>query len=57
MSMIFQSYAIWPNMTVAENVGVRAEAAQGAGRRGGRRVDEMLDVVQLARCATATRPN
>src|SRR6476620_5070378 len=21
MSMIFQSYAIWPNMTVAENVG------------------------------------
>ena len=32
MSMIFQSYAIWPNMTVAENVGLRPEAAQAAAR-------------------------
>ena len=26
MSMIFQSYAIWPNMTVEQNVGFRARA-------------------------------
>ena len=28
MSMIFQSYAIWPNMTVAQNVGLRPRGAQ-----------------------------
>ena len=47
MSMIFQSYAIWPNMTVAENVAFglslrklpRAEITQ--------RVNRILDVVQL----------
>ena len=27
MSMIFQSYALWPHMTIAENVGLRAQAA------------------------------
>jgi iron(III) transport system ATP-binding protein len=49
MAMIFQSYALWPHMTVAQNVGyglrfqralVRAERAK--------RVAEMLRVVQLA---------
>ena len=28
VSMVFQSYALWPHMTVAENVGLRAHAAQ-----------------------------
>jgi iron(III) transport system ATP-binding protein len=32
MSMIFQSYAIWPNMTVAENV-PRASTCTGGNRR------------------------
>ncbi|MFI4986787.1 MAG: ABC transporter ATP-binding protein, partial [Alphaproteobacteria bacterium] len=49
MSMIFQSYAIWPNMTVAENVAFglnlrrlpRAEIAE--------RVERMLTVVHLER--------
>ncbi len=47
MSMIFQSYAIWPNMTVAENVAFGLEV-----RRAGRdevrtRVTRILDVVRL----------
>jgi len=51
MSMIFQSYAIWPNMTVAQNVGFglgvrklpRAEIAT--------RVKRILDVVHLGALA------
>ena len=47
MSMIFQSYAIWPNMTVAENVAFGLEV-----RRLGRaeiqaKVAKILDVVQM----------
>jgi ABC-type Fe3+/spermidine/putrescine transport system ATPase subunit len=47
MSMIFQSYAIWPNMTVAENVGFGLELRKLASREIRRRVDEILGVVQL----------
>jgi ABC-type Fe3+/spermidine/putrescine transport system ATPase subunit len=45
MSMIFQSYAIWPNMTVEENVafGLKLQKAPDAKRR----VDQILDVVKL----------
>jgi ABC-type Fe3+/spermidine/putrescine transport system ATPase subunit len=47
MSMIFQSYAIWPNMTVAENVGFGLKLRKlGAGEIR-RRVDEILEVVQM----------
>jgi iron(III) transport system ATP-binding protein len=48
MAMIFQSYALWPHMTVAQNVayGLRFAKAPRAERRG--RVDEMLRAVQLA---------
>ena len=48
MAMIFQSYALWPHMTVAQNVayGLRF-AGVGRGDRD-RRVDEMLRAVQLA---------
>jgi ABC-type Fe3+/spermidine/putrescine transport system ATPase subunit len=47
MSMIFQSYAIWPNMTVGENVafGLKLRRLPGAETR--RRVDAILEVVQL----------
>ena len=47
MSMIFQSYAIWPNMTVAENVGFGLAVRKVAAAEIRRRVDEMLEVVQL----------
>ena len=47
MSMIFQSYAIWPNMTVAENVafGLKLRRLPRRGVRSAAR--RMLDVVQL----------
>ena len=47
MSMIFQSYAIWPNMTVAENVGFGLTLRKLPGAEIRRQVDEILDVVQL----------
>jgi iron(III) transport system ATP-binding protein len=48
MSMIFQSYAIWPNMTVAENVafGLRLRRFDRATVRA--KVLEMLETVHLA---------
>jgi iron(III) transport system ATP-binding protein len=49
MAMIFQSYALWPHMTVAQNVayGLRFKAGLSRADRD-RRVTEMLRVVQLA---------
>ena len=47
MSMIFQSYAIWPNMTVAENVGFGLKLRKVDGDERRRRVDRMLEVVHL----------
>jgi putative spermidine/putrescine transport system ATP-binding protein len=47
--MVFQSYALFPNMTVAENVGygLRVRDVPAADRE--KRVAEMLDLVDLAR--------
>mgnify|MGYP001586340828 CR=1 FL=1 len=47
MSMIFQSYAIWPNMTVAENVGFGLKVRKVKADEIRRRVIEILEVVQL----------
>ena len=47
MSMIFQSYAIWPNMTVAENVGFGLKIRKLKDDEIRRRVGEILDVVQM----------
>ena len=48
MAMIFQSYALWPHMTVAQNVGygLRFKGVARGDREA--RVTEMLRVVQLA---------
>jgi len=47
IAMVFQSYAIWPHMTVGENVGFPLEAAGvGKGEREGR-VRRALDMVGL----------
>ena len=51
MSMIFQSYAIWPNMTVRENVAFGLRLRKLSGAEVTRRTDKMLDVVQLRRLA------
>ncbi|WP_298932843.1 ABC transporter ATP-binding protein [uncultured Ramlibacter sp.] len=51
MSMIFQSYAIWPNMTVAENVGFGLKVRGTPADEAKRRIAEMLDVVQLGALA------
>jgi iron(III) transport system ATP-binding protein len=49
MAMIFQSYALWPHLTVAQNVGygLRFKREVPRGDRP-RRVQEMLKVVQLS---------
>jgi len=52
MSMIFQSYAIWPNMTVAQNVAFGLELRNLPGTEVKRRVGEVLDVVQMGQLAS-----
>ncbi|MCC6947672.1 MAG: ABC transporter ATP-binding protein [Bradyrhizobiaceae bacterium] len=47
MSMIFQSYAIWPNMTVFENVAFGLKLRRLGREEIRRRVGEILDIVQL----------
>jgi iron(III) transport system ATP-binding protein len=49
MAMIFQSYALWPHMTVAQNVAYGLRFKGGVSRAArDRKVSEMLRVVQLA---------
>src|SRR5688572_22610610 len=43
MSMIFQSYAIWPNMTVAENVAFGLEVRKRPRAEVQQRVEQILD--------------
>jgi putative spermidine/putrescine transport system ATP-binding protein len=47
IGMVFQNYALFPHMSVAENVGypLKLRGVDAATRR--KRVDEMLDVMQL----------
>jgi iron(III) transport system ATP-binding protein len=47
MSMIFQSYAIWPNMTVEQNVAFGLELRRIPDAEVKRRVGEMLEVVHM----------
>src|SRR5881227_1762645 len=47
MSMIFQSYAIWPNMTVAQNVAFGLQLRKLGKAEIQERVDRILDVVQM----------
>jgi iron(III) transport system ATP-binding protein len=51
MSMIFQSYALWPHMTIAENVAYGL-TVRGTGKdETRRRVDKILAVTQMAQFA------
>ena len=47
MSMIFQSYAIWPNMTVEQNVAFGLKLQKVVTAEAKTRLDKILDVVQL----------
>jgi iron(III) transport system ATP-binding protein len=47
MSMIFQSYAIWPNMTVAENVAFGLEVRKLPRAEIRQRVEQILEVVRM----------
>ena len=51
MSMIFQSYAIWPNMTVAENVAFGLKLRRFDRETIRAKVMEMLETVQLGALA------
>jgi ABC-type Fe3+/spermidine/putrescine transport system ATPase subunit len=56
MSMIFQSYALWPNMTVEQNVAFGLKMRKVARDEAKRRAAQILDVVQLRHLA-ARYPN
>jgi len=47
VGMVFQSYALFPNMTVAENVGFGLKVAKKPALEIKRRVDEMLNLIKL----------
>jgi ABC-type Fe3+/spermidine/putrescine transport system ATPase subunit len=47
LGMVFQSYAIWPHMTVAENVGFPLSIRKVAGAKLAKQVDEALGIVGL----------
>ena len=49
--MIFQSYAIWPNMTVEQNVAFGLKLRRIPSAERARRVAEILDVVKLGHLA------
>jgi iron(III) transport system ATP-binding protein len=51
MSMIFQSYALWPHMTVAENVGYGLKLARMPKAEVARKVGAMLAVAKLEELA------
>jgi iron(III) transport system ATP-binding protein len=51
MSMIFQSYAVWPNMTVEENVAFGLKLRKLSQQEVSKRVGEMLEVVQMSHLA------
>jgi len=48
MSLVFQSYALWPHMTVHQNVAFGLEMARVARGELARRVGRMLEIVNLA---------
>ncbi len=48
MAMVFQSYALWPHMSVAQNVGYPLKVRGVKGEKLRRKTMEALDVVRLA---------
>lgn len=51
VGMVFQSYALFPNMTIAENVAFGLKIAKWSAADIGKRVQEMLDLIKLPQLA------
>ncbi|TCK05678.1 ABC transporter ATP-binding protein [Marinobacterium mangrovicola] len=51
MGMVFQSYALWPHMSVAQNVGYPLKMQKLADSERKRRIGEALEAVQLTHLA------
>jgi iron(III) transport system ATP-binding protein len=49
--MVFQSYALWPHMTVAENVGFGLDVRKVSGKEREDRIRDALEVVQMGQYA------
>jgi len=56
IGMVFQSYAVWPHMTVADNVAYPLRIKKFPKRETARRVEQILRVVHLSQYAQRT-PN
>lgn len=52
MSLVFQSYALWPHMTVTQNIGYGLRLLKMDKKRIAERVQEMLNLVGLTEFAT-----
>jgi putative spermidine/putrescine transport system ATP-binding protein len=48
VGMVFQNYALFPHMTVADNIGYGLKVRKWAPERRKRRVEEMLEVLRLS---------
>ncbi|ADZ90886.1 ABC transporter ATP-binding protein [Marinomonas mediterranea] len=46
--MVFQSYALWPHMTVEQNVGYPLKIQKISGKERSERIQKALDIVQLS---------
>jgi putative spermidine/putrescine transport system ATP-binding protein len=51
VGMVFQSYALFPNMTVADNVGFGLKVAKRPSSEIRSRVEEMLELIKLPKLA------
>ncbi|BAN26764.1 ABC transporter ATP-binding protein [Caballeronia insecticola] len=51
VGMVFQSYALFPNMTVAQNIGFSLKVAKLAQKAADARVAEMLELIKLPHLA------
>jgi len=56
-AMVFQSYALWPHMSVAENVGFGLDVRRADAAAKQQRVTEALELVDLAELATRKIPS
>ena len=55
LGIVFQSYAVWPHMTVAENVGFPLKVRGMAKAERAARVGRILDIVGLSAARTTSR--